>query len=129
MSTREPNYTTKKDDGRRIVPLPKPTTKTAPEGYVARDDGQLLLEEDAKTINNRAALIEAKTTPQPIEKVIRKFVIDTSELSPDGGLRKFTIEGDNDAVFSMEVYDDDGNYYNFFTKSWSSTVSRIKKEF
>ena len=127
MSTREPNYTTKKDDGRRIVPLPKPTTKTAPEGYVARDDGQLLLEEDAKTINNRAALIEAKTTPQSIEKVIRKFVIDTSELSPDGGLRKFTIEGDNDAVFSMEVYDDDGNYYNFFTKSWSSTVSRIKK--
>ena len=54
-------------------------------------------------------------------KIIRSFNINTNDIPSSGTTRKFEISGDNGALFSMEVFDGDGNYYNFLTRTWSAS--------
>ncbi len=60
-------------------------------------------------------------------KIINSFSIDTSDIDSNGEKRNFNIIGDDGAMFSMEVLDADGNYYNFASDTWSTTVSRLNK--
>jgi len=62
-----------------------------------------------------------------IEKTIKNFNISTKDISHLGESRSFTIQGDEGAIFSLEIYDDEAtpNYYNFNTQTWSTTKSGL----
>ena len=48
-------------------------------------------------------------------KIIKRFILDTSNVSIDGDTRSFTVVGDTGAVFSLEILNEDTTptYYNF----------------
>ena len=119
----QPNYTIVEENENPTSPA-VPVNQFVPEGYTNLNN-QILLNEDVDPLNKNRLFVEAEKK-EILQKTISKFIIDTSELDPNGGVRYFSIEGDDGAVFSLEVYDDDGNYYNFLTKTWSQSVYRIK---
>jgi hypothetical protein len=57
-----------------------------------------------------------------IEKVIKNFAIDTRDIHSSGETRSFSINGDDGAIFSIEIYDNAAptNYYNFDTNLFST---------
>ena len=64
-----------------------------------------------------------------LEQTITSFEIDTKDISNLGESRTFTIRGDENAVFSLEVYNQtSATYYNFKTKTWSSTKTKLRKK-
>jgi len=99
-------------------------TKTAPRGYHFAVDGSLVSNADhiKNEINKKMGENNVK------EAFINGFSIDTNNIPTVGGIRSFTISGDDEAAFTMEVKDDDGAYYNFFTEAWSSTASRSNRK-
>ena len=50
-------------------------------------------------------------------KIIRNFNIDLSSMAAGGTVRSFSVIGDNDAIFSLEVKNEDNKYYNFSTNT------------
>ena len=60
-------------------------------------------------------------------KIIQQFNLDTSNVSINGEVRNFTVVGDVDAVFSLEVQNEDTTptYYNFDTQTFSTTRARL----
>ena len=60
-------------------------------------------------------------------KVISNFKIDTSNIKSAGQTRAFQVIGSKNAVFSMEVTNEDGHYYNFYTKTFSATKATLSK--
>ena len=60
-------------------------------------------------------------------KVISNFKIDTSNIKSAGQTRTFQVIGSKNAVFSMEVTNEDGHYYNFYTKTFSATKATLSK--
>ena len=61
-------------------------------------------------------------------KVIRNLKIDLSDMAASGGNRSFSIEGDVGAIFSLEVKNEDGYYYNFDDASFAAAKSRLKQK-
>ena len=61
-------------------------------------------------------------------KTITKFDFNTSNISSSGEIRKFNIFADKNAVFTLEILNEDGYYYNFSTKTFGSQVSRIENK-
>ena len=61
-------------------------------------------------------------------KLIRDFSIDKTSISGDGEKRIFTLLGDNNAVFSLEIRNEDNHYYNFSTESFSATRARLDRK-
>ena len=61
-------------------------------------------------------------------KIINKFNIDLSDMAATGGSRAFSVEGDVNAIFSLEIKNEDGYYYNFNTKVFSATKARLKQK-
>ena len=59
-------------------------------------------------------------------KIITNFDIDLGDMSADKQQRTFVVSGDEDAVFSLEVKNEDGHYYNFNTESFAAAQSRLK---
>ena len=59
------------------------------------------------------------------EKTITSFNIDAKDIKYFGENKSFTVQGGG--IFSLEVYDDADtpNYYNFDTKTWSSSKSGL----
>ena len=102
-----------KNEGEKFVKI-KDGVK-APAGFHYMPNGKLM--SDADHI----------ATYGYIEKKINYFDINTSDIDINGESRSFAVTGDDNAIFSLEIYDDDGNYYNFKTASWSSTVSKLNK--
>lgn len=105
---------------------PTSLINTPPIGYQYLSNGKLVTEEVAKQkeTQEQQGFI---TKPVIVEKTLKSFIIDTSDLNPGGETRKFELSGDNGAMFSLEVSDADGNYYNFYTQTWSTTKSKIKR--
>jgi hypothetical protein len=61
-----------------------------------------------------------------LNKVIKEFVLDFSDLPAIGGNRPFSISGDNGSEFVLEIKDKDtGYYYNFTTKSFQVEKSNL----
>ena len=61
-----------------------------------------------------------------LNKVIKEFVLDLSDLPAIGGNRPFSISGDNGSEFILEIKDKDtGYYYNFTTKSFQVEKSNL----
>ena len=61
-------------------------------------------------------------------KLIRNLNIDYSDISAVGDSRSFVIEGDSNAIFSMEVKNEDGYYYNFDTQTFAAAKKRLKQK-
>lgn len=60
-------------------------------------------------------------------KTIKGFNIDYSDIKASGEARDFVITADEGAKFKLEVKNEDGHYYNFFTNSFSATISSLEK--
>jgi|10_taG_2_1085330.scaffolds.fasta_scaffold01573_7 hypothetical protein len=61
-------------------------------------------------------------------KVINDFKINLGSISAAGATRQFHVLGDDGAIFSLEVKNEDGYYYNFTTKTFTSTKARLKNK-
>ena len=60
-----------------------------------------------------------------MEKTITNFNIDFSILPPGINTRMFSITGEDGAVFSLEVKDNTGKYYNFITNAFQTNKSGL----
>ena len=58
-------------------------------------------------------------------KTIKKFNFSTENIPQNGQIRKFSIIADKFAVFSLEIKNDEDEYYNFETQKFSLTVSKL----
>jgi len=58
-------------------------------------------------------------------KVITSFDIDLSDVKAATTTRSFNIRGADGAIFSLEVKNEDGHYYNFTTKLFRADRSRL----
>jgi hypothetical protein len=83
---------------------------TAPAGFHYMSDGVLMSDADHITIHGYT------------EKVIKNFSIDTRDIHSSGETRSFSINGDDGAIFSIEIYDNAAttNYYDFDTNLFST---------
>jgi len=54
------------------------------------------------------------------------FNLDTKDIPAIGETRKFSITGGEYSVFSLEVKNEDGYYYNFNTEAFQSGQTRLK---
>ena len=59
-------------------------------------------------------------------KIIQDFNIDLSSIAAAGAVRTFQVVGDSGAIFSLEVKNEDGYYYNFTTKTFAAAHKRLK---
>tara|TARA_R110001599_G_scaffold107727_4_gene270462 strand:+ start:3175 stop:5199 length:2025 start_codon:yes stop_codon:yes gene_type:complete len=82
----------------------------APEGYHYMPDGSLM--SDAEHVARYGS-----------GKVIRSFILDTTNLKAGGEVRKFTVTGNG--VFSLEVRNEDNYYYNFVTNLFQVASARL----
>ena len=66
-----------------------------------------------------------------IDKKITGSNIDVTDIAYNGETRSFQISGQPGAVFSIEIYDDSTtpNYYNFKTRTFSTTKSSLNKNY
>jgi hypothetical protein len=60
-----------------------------------------------------------------MEKTITNFNIDFSIIPPGINTRVFSITGEDGAVFSLEVKDNTGKYYNFITNTFQTNKSGL----
>ena len=89
--------------------------KKAPKGFHYMPNGKLMNDADHIAVYGY------------IEKTITKINVNTRDILYSGETRRYEIIGDEDAVFSVEIKDDSGNYYNFRTNTFSSTISKLSK--
>ena len=122
--------------------------QTAPAGYHYMPDGTLMSDvEHAKLYGETAQSQTVKSTQHAskyynpyqrdpvninsqtgsIDKVIKNFNLDLSDLSALTKSRKFIIQGDKSAEFILEIKNEDNYYYNFTTNLFQAAQSRLEK--
>ena len=87
--------------------------KKAPKGFHYMSNGRLMKDTDHIERYGRAS----------------RFIsldMSTSDISYSGEQRKITIVGDAGAYFSIQVFDNSNNYYNFETGAFVSNITGIK---
>ena len=63
-----------------------------------------------------------------MDKIIQIFDLDLSNISSGGEVRSFTITGDDNAEFYLEVKDSTtGYYYNFFNNSFQAANYKLER--
>ena len=95
--------------------------QVAPRGFHFMPDGSLMSDAEHE------AIYSEKHSVKDREKTIN-FILDTSNIPQDGGVRKFTIKGNKDAMFSLEVTNEDSpkKYYNFNTREFTTTKYKLE---
>ena len=61
-------------------------------------------------------------------KIIKNFNIDLSSIRAEGDIRQFSVIGDDNSIFSLEVTNEDGYYYNFNTNTFAAAYKRLKNQ-
>jgi len=61
-------------------------------------------------------------------KVIKSFELDLSPLRATQSIRSFLLKCDRDAVFSLEIKNEDNHYYNFVINSFQAEKAGIYDE-
>ena len=61
-------------------------------------------------------------------KIIQNFNLDLSDLPAASSTRKFVVSGTNGAMFSLEIKNEDGYYYNFTTNLFRATKARLENK-
>ena len=84
--------------------------QTAPAGYHYMPDGSLMLDTEHDMLYG--------------SKIIKDFVLDTSDIKAAGERRKFAVLGDKGAVFSLEIRQG-VNYYNFETGLFQTAKTKL----
>ena len=84
--------------------------KTAPDGYHYMPDGSLMLDTEHAILYGG--------------KIIKSFNLDTSDIKESGERRGFTVLGDKDATFSLEIKKG-VNYYNFETGLFQTAKTKL----
>ena len=59
-------------------------------------------------------------------KIIKNLNIDLSSMAAASTTRSFQVIGDNGAIFSLEITNEDGYYYNFSTNTFAAAHKRLK---
>ena len=88
----------------------------APSGFHYMPNGKLMSDADHIAVHGY------------VEQEIRSFNTDTRDILNEGETRLFTIRGDEQAVFSLEIYDNTGKYYNFNSKTWGTDKVKLSKK-
>ena len=88
----------------------------APAGFHYMPNGKLMSDADHIAINGY------------VEQRITSFEFATRDVLNEGETRKFIVRGSEGAVFSLEIYDNTGKYYNFYTNTWSTTKTMLSKK-
>lgn len=63
-----------------------------------------------------------------MEKTIQSFELDLSSLSAASSVRPFYIRGDDGAVFTLEIKNEDNYYYNFITNLFQATKTGLNNK-
>jgi len=92
----------------------------APPGYHYMPNGTLMLNSDM----NSVGLLEGESEGL----LITAFNMDLSSLLGAGESRNFTIAGDNNASFELEIRNEDAAYYNFFTNAFQTSRSVLSEK-
>ena len=61
-----------------------------------------------------------------MSRVLKSFNLDYSDLPASGEIRTFTITGDIDAEFMLEIINEDNSYYNFQTNAFQTTKTSLE---
>jgi len=61
-----------------------------------------------------------------MDKIIKEFIIDLSDLPFRTTKRTFTIVGDVNSEFILEIKNEDSHYYNFTTNSFQVAKTRLE---
>ncbi len=88
----------------------------APAGFHYMPNGKLMSDADHVAVHGYT------------ERKITSFDFETRDVLNGGETRRFSVQGDNGAVFSLEIYDNTGKYYNFYTNTWSTTKAMLSKK-
>jgi len=88
----------------------------APAGFHYMPNGRLMSDADHIAVHGYT------------ERKITSFNIDTRDILNGGETRNFNVQGNQGAIFSLEIYDNTGKYYNFYTKTWSTTKAMLSKK-
>ena len=89
--------------------------KKAPAGFHYMPNGRLMSDADHIAVSGY------------IEKTISNINIDTKDINYLGESRSFRIIGEQGSFFSLEIYDDSNNYYDFVSNTWSSSKKRLSR--
>jgi len=84
----------------------------APVGYHYMPDGSLMSNAEHNRLYG--------------EKFITSFDLDTKDIRQAGETRRLSIKGDNGAVFSLEIRNEDDKYYNFQTNLFQTNETGLK---
>ena len=60
--------------------------------------------------------------------IIKEFILNTKDIHSTGEARPFSIVGDADAVFSLEIKNEDGNFYNFFNNTFQANKISLSNQ-
>ena len=74
------------------------------------------------SVNNMSIIPPTTVVKQ---KVIKGIDIDLSNIKADGETRTFTIFATNESVFSLIILNNHNNYYNFDTKTFTTTPKSL----
>jgi len=88
----------------------------APAGFHYMPSGRLMSDADHIAVHGYT------------ERKITSLNIDTKDILNGGETRNFDVQGNRGAVFSLEIYDNTGKYYNFYTRTWSTTKAMLSKK-
>lgn len=61
-------------------------------------------------------------------KIINNFEISLKDMPASGETREFSVIGDANSIFSLEVKNEDGYYYNFDTNLFAATKARLNRK-
>ena len=104
------------DNGYKEVFVKTKDGVKAPAGFHYMPDGKLMSDADHIAVHGY------------IERKITSFNVDTRDILNEGETRTFQVSGEDGAVFSFEIYDDTGKYYNFYTNTWSTEKAILSKQ-
>ena len=63
-----------------------------------------------------------------MEKTIQSFELDLSSLPAASSVRPFSIKGDDGAVFTLEIKNEDSYYYNFITNLFQAKKTGLNNK-
>ena len=61
-------------------------------------------------------------------KLIGNLNLDLSDLPATSEVRNFSISGNNGAIFTLEIKNEDSNYYNFVTKAFQAARTGLENK-
>ena len=100
------------------APVATPQPQVAPPGFHFMPDGTLM--SDAEHIMMFGSIADSN--------IIRSLDLDLSSIPAAGEQRSFSVIGDNESEFILEIKDKDtGKYYNFATNLFQTASARLEK--